>query len=117
MCFGQSDRQLCPNTSHNTSSSFTAMSGNVRARRPPSPPPNYSHQRFPHPREGHLDADERRAAVSKGFAPHHKKLYPLGGLDITSGEWKLLAIVILLACGVRLYKLSKPNSVVYVSSL
>lgn len=92
------------------------MSGNFRARRPASPPPgvSYSSQRFPHPRDEHLDADERRAAASKGFAPGRTKNFPSGGLDITSGEWKLLFLIVLVASGVRLFRLSKPNSVVYV---
>ncbi|KIM42741.1 glycosyltransferase family 39 protein [Hebeloma cylindrosporum] len=94
------------------------MSGNFRARRPASPPPGGSYpmptsQRFPHPRDEHLDADERRAAASKGFAPGRTKHYPSGGLDITSGEWKLLFLIVLVAAGVRLFRLSKPNSVVF----
>lgn len=94
------------------------MFGNVRARRPASPPPGASHappatsQRFPHAREGHLDADMRRAAASKGLAPGRAKVYPLGGLHISSGEWKLLAVIMLVAFAVRLFRLSKPSSVV-----
>ncbi|KAJ7911129.1 mannosyltransferase 1 [Mycena leptocephala] len=85
------------------------MFGNVRARRPASPPPGASHappatsQRFPHAREGHLDADMRRAAASKGLAPGRAKL----------GEWKLLAVIMLVAFAVRLFRLSKPSSVVF----
>ncbi|KAF8189749.1 mannosyltransferase 1 [Pholiota molesta] len=88
------------------------MSGNFRARRPASPPPGVSHpppptsQRFPHPRDEHLDADERRAAASKGFAPGRTKSYP-------PGEWKLLFLIVFVAAGVRLFRLSKPNSVVF----
>ncbi|KAF8164772.1 glycosyltransferase family 39 protein [Crassisporium funariophilum] len=94
------------------------MSGNFRARRPASPPPGVSHpvlvsQRFPHPRDEHLDADERRIAASKGFAPGRTKNFPPGGLNITSGEWKLLFVIVLVAAAVRLFRLSKPNSVVF----
>jgi dolichyl-phosphate-mannose-protein mannosyltransferase len=95
------------------------MSGTFRARRPYSPPPTAASpivhsQRFPHAREDHLDADERRAAASKGFAPGRTKSYPPGGLSMTVGEWKLLFFVVLLATGVRLFRLSKPDSVVSV---
>ncbi|KAG6910171.1 hypothetical protein DXG01_012620 [Tephrocybe rancida] len=95
------------------------MSGHVRARRPASPPPGVPHaapiasQRFPHPRDDHLDADARRAAASKGFAPGRSKQYPPGGLNLTSGEVKLLFVLVLVAAGVRLFRLSKPNSVVF----
>ncbi|KAF9456199.1 glycosyltransferase family 39 protein [Collybia nuda] len=95
------------------------MSGHVRARRPASPPPGVAHgaptpsQRFPHPRDEHLDADARRAAASKGFGPGRIKNYPPGGLHMTGGEWKLLFLVVLIAAGVRLFRLSKPNSVVF----
>ncbi|KAF5372032.1 hypothetical protein D9615_008125 [Tricholomella constricta] len=95
------------------------MSGHVRARRPASPPPGAAHpapvapQRFPHPRDDHLDADERRAAASKGFAPARGRHHGLGGLNMTAGEWKLLFLVVLVAAGVRLFRLSKPNSVVF----
>lgn len=93
------------------------MPGNVRARRPASPPLGVPHavltsQRFPHSRDDHLDADARRAAASKGFAPGRVKYYPPGGLDLTSGEWKLLVVIIFVASAVRLFRLSKPNSVV-----
>ncbi|KAF8075850.1 glycosyltransferase family 39 protein [Lyophyllum atratum] len=95
------------------------MSGHVRARRPASPPPGVAHtapttsQRFPHPRNDHLDADARRDAASKGFAPGRGKYHPPGGLNLTGGEWKLLFFVVLVAAGVRLFRLSKPNSVVF----
>ncbi|KAJ7618447.1 glycosyltransferase family 39 protein [Roridomyces roridus] len=92
----------------------------VRARRPASPPPGASHappphssQRFPHARQDHLDADVRRAAASKGLAPGRSKPYPLGGMHIDSGEWKLLAGILLVAFAVRLFRLSKPSSVVF----
>ena len=101
------------------------MSASVRARRPASPPPGYTHptptaaaplapQRFPQPRSEHMDADERRALATKGGAgPGRGKMYPPGGLNMSSGEWKLLFLLVFIAAGVRLYKLSKPNSVVF----
>ncbi|KAJ6544250.1 glycosyltransferase family 39 protein [Mycena capillaripes] len=95
------------------------MSGNFRARRPASPPPGASHappptsQRFPHARQDHLDADSRRVAASKGLAPGRAKVYPLGGMHISSGEWKLLVVILIVACAVRLFRLSKPSSVVF----
>jgi len=97
----------------------------VRARRPATPPPGLSHpppqvsltsQRFPHPKEDHLDADARRAAASKGFGPGRTKYFPPGGIDLSSGEVKLLFVVLVVAAFVRLYKLSKPDSVVCVFS-
>lgn len=96
------------------------MSGTFRARRPASPPPGgvspvVHSQRFPHPREEHLDADERRVAASQGFSPSYGRMgknYPSGGLNITSGEYKLLFFVVLIASGVRLFRLSKPDSIV-----
>jgi dolichyl-phosphate-mannose-protein mannosyltransferase len=92
-------------------------SGAVRARRPPSPPPSY-HQpvpRFP-PKEGHLDADERRAAASLGYGPVRKSGHAPGGYNITSGEWKLLVLLLVIASAVRLFRISKPDSVVYAIS-
>ncbi|KAG6840022.1 hypothetical protein C0991_009532 [Blastosporella zonata] len=95
------------------------MSGHVRARRPASPPPGavraapVASQRFPHPRDDHLDADARKAAASKGSAPGRSKEYPPGGLSLTGGEVKLLFFLVLVAAGVRLFRLSKPNSVVF----
>lgn len=82
-------------------------SGAVRARRPPSPPP-----RFP-PKEGHLDADERRAAASLGYGPIRKSGHAPGGYNITPGEWKLLVVVVVIASAVRLFRISKPDSVVF----
>jgi dolichyl-phosphate-mannose-protein mannosyltransferase len=90
------------------------LSGAVRARRPPSPPPSY-HQsvpRFP-PKEGHLDADERRAAASLGYGPSRKSAHAYGGYNITPGEWKLLLVLVVIASAVRLFRISKPDSVVY----
>ncbi|KAG6890668.1 hypothetical protein C0992_013340 [Termitomyces sp. T32_za158] len=95
------------------------MSGHVRARRPASPPPGVAHaapvasQRFPHPRDDHLDADARRAAASKGLLLGKNKQYPSGGLSVTESEVKLLFVLVLVAAGVRLFRLSKPNSVVF----
>lgn len=60
-----------------------------------------------------MDADVRRAAASKGLAPGRVKAYPLGGLNLSSGEWKLLVVVLLVASAVRLFRLSKPSSVVF----
>jgi dolichyl-phosphate-mannose-protein mannosyltransferase len=73
-----------------------------------------STQRFPHPKEDHLDADARRAAASKGFGPARAsgKYFASGGLNLTQGEYKLLFVIVLVACAVRLFRLSKPNSVV-----
>lgn len=90
------------------------MSGNVRARRPASPPPGLDRpaQRFPYPREDHLDADARRAAASKALGHGRLKHFPTGGLALTRGEWKLLFVILLVAAGVRLFRLSKPDSVV-----
>ena len=95
------------------------MATSVRARRPPSPPPPLNPpyapvqhtQRFPHPRQDHLDADERRALASKNYLSGRKQ-YPPGGLNITLGEWKLLVVVLVVACAVRMFRLSKPTSVV-----
>jgi dolichyl-phosphate-mannose-protein mannosyltransferase len=58
-----------------------------------------------------LDADARRAAASKGFVPG-RKVYPPGGLNLAPTEWKLLVVIVVIAAGVRLFRLSKPNSVV-----
>jgi hypothetical protein len=95
------------------------LSGAVRSRRPPSPPPNY-HQslpRFPS-KEGHLDADERRAAASFGYGPSRKSAHGYGGFNnISSGEWKLLIVLVVIASAVRLFRISKPDSVVCVVSL
>ena len=82
-----------------------------RARHPPSPP-GY-HQpitRFP-PKEGHLDADGRRATASLGYGPIRRSGHSPGGYNITSGEWKLLVVLVLVASAVRLFRISKPESV------
>lgn len=109
------------------------MSGQVRARRPYSPPPSgqgqaqptppvYQSQRFPHSKEGHLDADAKREAAAKGYQPslttyrthpNAHKYYPPGGLSMTSGEFKLLILITVLASFIRLFRLSQPNSVVF----
>lgn len=89
------------------------MGPSARVRRPASPqPPLSTSQRFPHQREDHLDADARKAAASKGLGPGRTKYFPPGGLHLTSGEWKLLIVIIFVASAVRLFRLSKPNSVV-----
>lgn len=93
------------------------MAPSVRARRPASPPPGLPHsvpaQRFPAPNKNYLDADERRAAASRGYGPSRKPALPPGGFDITSGEWKLLAVVLVIASAVRLFRISRPDSVVF----
>lgn len=95
------------------------MSGNFRVRRPASPPgaggstAPLTSARFPHPRQDHLDADARREAASKGYLPGKlKSSFPPGGLNLTSGEIKLLLGLVLVAAAVRLYRISRPNSVV-----
>ncbi len=93
--------------------------GAVRARRPPSPPPTSYYQsapRFPS-KEGHLDADERRAAASLGYGPSRRLGHAPGGYNITPGEWKLLVVLVIVASAVRLFRISKPNSVVCVISV
>ncbi|KAK2459324.1 hypothetical protein APHAL10511_008679 [Amanita phalloides] len=94
------------------------MAANVRARRPTSPPPPPplspvlpTPSKFRH----FADADAKRAAAARGFAPgklSHKSA-PLGGFDITQAEWKLLFVIVLVALGVRMFRLSLPNSVVF----
>ncbi|PAV20609.1 glycosyltransferase family 39 [Pyrrhoderma noxium] len=88
-------------------------SGSVRTRRPASPPLSQS-QRFPHQSSKELlGADERRQAASKGGSLRTKNQHIHGGLRLTSGEWKLLAFVMFIAAGVRYFRLSRPNSVVF----
>lgn len=99
---------------HLTDNDARDMSGSVRVRRQPSPPgklSSHSTSRFPHPRHDHLDADERREAVSKGLRPG-RKAHATGGLNLSSGEWKLLVVVLLIACAVRLFRISQPTSIV-----
>ena len=92
------------------------MAASVRVRRPPSPPsqqlytPPPVQPRFPHPKHEHLDADERRTQASKPYFAG-KRPSP-GGLNVTSAEWKLLVLVVAIACIVRLFRISQPNSVV-----
>ncbi|KAI5997088.1 glycosyltransferase family 39 protein [Pisolithus albus] len=95
------------------------MSAGVRARRPTTPPLGLSNvtppaHRYPPSlsRKYDLDADARRQAASKGYGPGHKGHAP-GGLDITSGEWKLLVVVLIVATLVRLFRISHPPSVVF----
>ncbi len=83
----------------------------ARARRPASPPLHQSAPRFPKLRNDHSDADDRRAAASKGYRPGKKNM-PLGGIPLVSAEWKLLVVIIIVAAAVRLFRISKPNSVV-----
>lgn len=100
-----------------------SAAASFRARRPASPPLGASYppapvhsQRFPHPASEHMDADERRASASKGSSLRTKG-HPPGGIRLSSGEWKLLLAVIIIAAGVRMFKLSHPTSVVYVHSV
>ncbi|THG94769.1 hypothetical protein EW026_g6769 [Hermanssonia centrifuga] len=90
------------------------MSASVRVRRTASPPPGIplAAQRFPAHRHDHLDADERKAAASRGYGPSRKSRSQ-GGVNLTSAEWKLLVLIIVIALGVRLFRLSRPNSVVF----
>jgi len=85
-----------------------------RARR--SPPPAFVFAGQSQYLRQDYDADQRRAAASKGLGPGRTKHHPSGGLSISQGECKLLFLIVLLACGVRLFRLSKPDSVVYVVS-
>jgi dolichyl-phosphate-mannose-protein mannosyltransferase len=89
------------------------MSAGVRVRRTTSPPPSLPHAapRFPSSRHDHLDADERKAAASRGYGLGRKN-HPPGGVPLDPAEWKLLAGVILIAFGVRLFRISQPTSVV-----
>ncbi|KAI0027371.1 Dolichyl-phosphate-mannose-protein mannosyltransferase-domain-containing protein [Vararia minispora EC-137] len=76
----------------------------VRARRPPSPPPSIAHPppRFP-PKAGHLDADARRAAPRSLARPRVP----------AAAEWRVLAVLLLVGAGVRLFRISSPDSVVF----
>lgn len=40
-----------------------------------------------------------------------------GGVYMTSGEWKLMIILVIVACVVRFWRISTPNSVVCVALL
>ena len=97
-----------------------------RARRPPSPqgqalthPPPPPQPRFPQHRTAeYVGADEKLDAVRQDAAGRPvltRKLHWGGLRKMTPGEWKLLIIIALIACAVRLFRLSKPNSVVYVA--
>ena len=101
-------------------------SDSFRARRPPSPhmqalthPPPPPQPRFPqHRTSDYVGADEKLDAVrqdASGRPVLTRKLHVGGLRKMTSGEWKLLIVVALIACAVRLFRLSKPNSVVYVT--
>ncbi|KAF8590299.1 glycosyltransferase family 39 protein [Ramaria rubella] len=95
------------------------MSGQFRARRVPSPSPyggpTPPSQRFPPRQQDILDADQRRdaARLDPKHIPSRRAPYPAGGLRISSGEFKLLIGICVLAAGVRLFRLSRPNSVVF----
>ena len=101
-------------------------SDSFRARRPPSPhklalthPPPPPQPRFPQHRTGdYVGADEKLDAVRQDVAGRPvltRKLHTGGLRKMTPGEWKLLIVIALIACAVRLFRLSKPNSVVYVT--
>ena len=90
------------------------MADTFRARNPVPPPfiPQQApSQRFPHSKDNRLDADERRAAASKGFLPF-RQANPPGGLKLAPAEWKLLIALVLVACAVRLFRITHPRSVV-----
>ncbi|KAG6331057.1 hypothetical protein ID866_8031 [Astraeus odoratus] len=95
------------------------MSG-FRARRPTTPPLGLSNvapssHRYPPSlsrKDDLLDADARRQAASKGYGPGHKNMAS-GGVDVTSAEWKLLVVVLIVATLVRLFRISQPGSVVF----
>lgn len=95
------------------------MATTVRARRPASPPPLLSPapptaSKYRFPKESYLDADAKRAAAAFGPLPPGKlKYYPPGGIDVTPQELRLLFFVVLLAMGVRMFRLSWPDSVVF----
>ncbi|KAH7888234.1 glycosyltransferase family 39 protein [Phlebopus sp. FC_14] len=95
------------------------MSASVRARRPASPPAGLPHvspgaHKYPptYSQKDGMGADERREAATRGYGPGRRSHTP-GGLKITSGEWKLLVLVVIVATLVRLFRISKPNSVVF----
>lgn len=101
-------------------------SESFRARRPPSPqrqalthPPPPPQPRFPqHSISDYVGADEKLDAVRQDAAGRPvltRKLHSGGLRKMTPGEWKLLIVIALIACAVRLFRLSKPNSVVYVA--
>lgn len=75
----------------------------MRPRRPASPRPLYG-------REGQLDADEKRAAAISGDLNTKRSFAPASVL--ASSEWKILAVVVVVAFFVRLFRLSQPDSVV-----
>lgn len=94
------------------------MSAGVRVRRAASPPPSLiaAAPRFPNPKHDHLDADERRAAASRGYGPGRKGQghgHAPGGVNLAPAEWKLLGVIVLIAFGVRLFRISQPASVVF----
>ncbi|EKM59006.1 glycosyltransferase family 39 protein [Phanerochaete carnosa HHB-10118-sp] len=94
------------------------MSAGVRVRRATSPPPSLisTAPRFPNLKHDHLDADERRAAASRGYGPGRKGQghgHAPGGVNLAPAEWKLLGVVVLIAFGVRLFRISQPDSVVF----
>ena len=84
----------------------------------------------PLPASGRAMGFERKSSLSNSWIqPTNSKIRPKGkvsqgpidflggGFNISSGEFKLLIVVTLLATVVRLWKLSRPTSVVCVISL
>ncbi|KAJ8594799.1 hypothetical protein M405DRAFT_878538 [Rhizopogon salebrosus TDB-379] len=65
------------------------MATHVR-RRPATPPPGFPHA-APLSHKYDKSADERQEVASKGYGPG-KRSHSSGGLNITHGEWKLLAV-------------------------
>jgi hypothetical protein len=70
---------------------------------------------FPSKR-GHLNADEHRATASLGHGPSRKHGHAPGGYNVTSGEWKLLLVLLVIASPVHLFRISKPDSIVCMIS-
>lgn len=94
------------------------MLASVRPRGPAATPSVSnvapSDHKYP-PNRDPLDADARREAASKGYGPGHKR-HASGGLNISSAEWKLLVVILIVATLVRTFRISQPSSVVCVST-
>lgn len=90
------------------------MSGKIRIRRAPSPLHGaQSTQRYPPHSYDNLGADERRdlARLDPKNIPRRSQ-HPSGTVRIADGELKLLVVICVIAVLVRLFRLSKPDSVV-----
>lgn len=79
----------------------------MRPRRPASPPRSQYARA-----EGYLDADEKRAYAGSGDLKRAQGAPSLAFMK--TGEWRVLAFVTTLALFVRLFRLSQPDSVVWV---